>query len=218
MSEIKTNPHVDPDDPTLINWASRQREAWIPYEVRDGRPVNPYAPTGVERGRGELWHWGEGKAVDALVRAIMDDITWIVMIERGDDLGWALPGGKVDPGETPMQAAVRELAEETGLNLAGAAWRIGAPRYVPDPRASDEAWMVTRLCTVNLGHVHKLPTVVGSDDASRAEWIRGDSFEHLVNDLDEHYDNPQVFAAHEDMLRDALDGGTVEWVHAIPPA
>jgi ADP-ribose pyrophosphatase len=27
---------------------------------------------------------------------------------------WELPAGKVDPGETPLQAAKRELAEETG--------------------------------------------------------------------------------------------------------
>jgi ADP-ribose pyrophosphatase YjhB (NUDIX family) len=37
----------------------------------------------------------------------------VYLIERKDGRGWALPGGFIDPGENPEQAAIRELKEET---------------------------------------------------------------------------------------------------------
>ncbi|MBB2911717.1 8-oxo-dGTP diphosphatase [Streptosporangium becharense] len=42
---------------------------------------------------------------------------------------WELPGGMIDPGETPRLAAVRELHEETGLRVPGLSFS-GYAEYV----------------------------------------------------------------------------------------
>ncbi|GGS74162.1 hypothetical protein GCM10010156_36380 [Planobispora rosea] len=200
---------ADPEtDPARLDWTARQAAAVIPFAVVDGRPVNPYAPTGIRYGRGELGHWGEALCADAVVTAT--DPTgrrWLVMVERDDGHGWALPGGTVDPGESPAQAAVRELAEETGLHLGDdAPWQPLPARYVPDPRASDEAWMVTVPAHCHLGTMDHadLPTVTGADDAARAAWVRADDYAVLTADLEAIYGRT-VFAAHTALLRDFLD-------------
>jgi ADP-ribose pyrophosphatase YjhB (NUDIX family) len=47
--------------------------------------------------------------------AAFDEDGRLLLIRRADDGLWALPGGLINPGETPAEAAVREMHEEAGL-------------------------------------------------------------------------------------------------------
>jgi len=44
-----------------------------------------------------------------------DRVALIGRLDRRGRLLWSLPKGHIEPGETPEQTAVREIAEETGI-------------------------------------------------------------------------------------------------------
>lgn len=54
-------------------------------------------------------------AVDCIIRS---EGKVVVVRRRNPPLGWALPGGFVEYGETVEAAVRREMTEETGLDLA----------------------------------------------------------------------------------------------------
>lgn len=49
------------------------------------------------------------------VAVVIDDEDRVLLQRRADTGAWAVPGGIVDPGEHPADAAVRECFEETGV-------------------------------------------------------------------------------------------------------
>jgi len=93
----------------------------------------------------------------------------LLVIQRGHDPGrglWSLPGGRVEPGETDTQAVVREMREETGL----------------DVRPVRFAGMVVRgryeiydyVCEVDGGALR------AGDDAADARWVDAEAFDTLA--------------------------------------
>ena len=50
---------------------------------------------------------------------------------RRDSGRWSTPGGAIEPGESPEEAAIRETREETGFDIAldGLRTALGGPEY-----------------------------------------------------------------------------------------
>lgn len=97
---------------------------------------------------------------------------------------YQLPGGGIDPGESPVRALHREVYEETGYRIAPPR-RLGAFRrftYMPEY----DIW-AEKLCTIYLARpVHRLgpPTEPGHS----AVWMQPEAAANLLGNAgDRHF-------------------------------
>lgn len=94
----------------------------------------------------------------------------ILLIRRGKapDAGlWGFPGGHVEPGETGLAAAARELREETGICAVPVAYltNIDLLQYRPDGGLATQYLLAAVLCDYRGG------TPRAADDAIDTAWV-----------------------------------------------
>lgn len=96
-------------------------------------PISPY----LKQLRARIGH--DLVLMPAVAALIRDPAGQVLFQRRAEDGLWGLPSGSIDPGETPAQAIVREVHEETGLIVEATrvAAVLGGPGYTVHYRNRD---------------------------------------------------------------------------------
>ena len=106
-------------------------------------------------------------AAGAVCWRLVDGKARILLVHRGDRSDVSLPKGKLDPGETLPQTAVREIAEETGLAVA-----LSAPLGTVEYRLPSGREKIVYYWSAEVdAHALELSTFTPNHEISAVEWV-----------------------------------------------
>lgn len=127
-------------------------------------------PDGFEITRAIIRHPGSA------VMMAVDDGNHVLLVRQyrlpAADFLWELPAGRLDPGEEPRDAAIRELKEETGY--AAAEW-IEMASYFPSPGFLQER--MTLFLARNLTEGEQKPM---DDERIETRWFEAEELDRMI--------------------------------------
>lgn len=124
-------------------------------------------------GHAPLWL----SAASGIVLRERDGREQVLLVQRADNGRWTVPAGILDPGEEPQVAAVREVAEETGVTcrVERLAWvYTGPPLVHPN---GDEAQYLEHVFTCSW--VSGEP-YAADDESTDAVWVDVDGLPEMI--------------------------------------
>lgn len=140
--------------------------------------------------------------------AVIEAADHVLLVRRGKTIGqdtWAFPGGFGEAGETGLQTALRECAEETALPWTEEFLleHLQSKRVFDAPGRSPRGRIETTACHFVIPGLtaSTLPQVEGRDDAKDARWWPKSALPSIMHNM---FDDHDVIA--EQFL---MPGGTV---------
>jgi len=119
--------------------------------------------SGQQRGRGA--EPGRERAVPCVGAIVRDGADRLLLVRRAHPPAagrWSLPGGRIEAGEDDAAALVRELREETGLEVAVGPL-VGTVEW---PGPGGQRYVIADYACTILGG-----TLAAGDDAAEVRWV-----------------------------------------------